>query len=234
MSVLTEILARIATERDRRPVLVFDLDSTLFSTQERNHAILHEFALDVGAPDDFKHALESLRPADMGWNIMDDLRKRGFRHEPTLSRLRQFWFARFFRDEYLRHDQPLPGASAFVNACHDAGALVYYLTGRDEPNMGRGTRMSLAMHGFPTEGSRVVTRLKPRFEDDDLDFKRQALEEIRGLGVVVACFENEPANANLFHEAFPEAHILFLETVHSPNPPPLNEGIVRLKDFRRS
>jgi hypothetical protein len=233
MSVLTDILGRITTARDRNPVLVFDLDSTLFSTQERNHAILHEFALDVGAPEGFKQALEQLTPTDMGWNIMDDLRKRGFRHEPTLTRLRQFWLARFFRDEYLRHDLPLPGASDFVSACHDAGALIYYLTGRDEPNMGRGTRMSLAMHGFPTEPPRVILRLKPRFEDDDLDFKRQALDEIRGLGVVVACFENEPANANLFHDSFPEAHILFLETVHSPNPPPLNHGIVRLKDFRR-
>lgn len=235
MSVLTEILGRIDSERAVNPVLVFDLDSTLFSTQQRNHAILHEFALDVGAPDDFKHALEKLTPSDMGWNIMDDLRKRGFRHEPTLSRLRQFWLARFFRDEYLHHDLPLPGASDFVNACHGAGATIYYLTGRDEPNMGRGTRMSLAMHGFPTdrEAERVVLRLKPRFEDDDLDFKRRALDEIRTLGQVVACFENEPANANLFHEEFPDAHILFLETVHSPNPPPLRDGIVRLKDFRR-
>jgi hypothetical protein len=233
MSVLTDILERVA--REPRAVLVFDLDSTLFSTQRRNHAILREFAVDVGAPEDFHQALEKLTPADMGWNVVDDLRKRGFRHEPTLARLRQFWYARFFKSEYLRHDEPLPGATEFVNACHAAGATIFYLTGRDAPNMARGTRLSLAMHGFPTdqEAERVILRLKPRFSDDDLEFKRHALEEARGLGVVVACFENEPANANLFHEAFPEAYILFLETVRSPNPPPLRDGIVRLKDFRR-
>jgi hypothetical protein len=233
MSVLSEVLAEIAraAREDRRPVLVFDLDSTLFSTQQRNHVILHEFARDVGAPADLLAVLERMAPADMGWNVVDDLRRRGFRHEPTLGRLRAFWRARFFRDEYLRHDLPLPGAAAFVKDAHDAGAVVYYLTGRDEPGMGRGTRGSLAAHGFPVDGGRVHLRLKPRFEDDDLEFKRLAVAEIRTLGEVVALFENEPANANLFLESFPAARVFILETVCSPNPPPLAAGIFRLKDF---
>jgi hypothetical protein len=233
MSVLSELLAEVKTRLEHRPVMVFDLDSTLFSTQERNHVILHEFATEIGAPDDFRAVLERIQPADMGWNVMDDLRRRGFRHEPTLGRLRSFWQSRFFRDEYLRHDLPLPGAATFVREAHDAGSTIYYLTGRDEPGMGRGTRASLAAHGFPVEGEKVHLRLKPRFEDDDLDFKRQAVDEIRSLGEVLALFENEPANANLFIEAFPDARVFFLETVHSPNPPPLLPGIFRLRDFSR-
>lgn len=231
MSILGELLARAHAERDRKPVFIFDLDSTLFSTQERNHAILGEFVAQIGGPDDFKTLVARLAPADMGWNVMEDLRRRGFRHEPTLGRLKAFWFKRFFHDDYLVFDEPLPGASAYVNAVHDAGATVYYLTGRDEPGMGKGTRVSLAKHRFPMDGDGVILRLKPSFEEPDIAFKRRVLSELHHLGPVLAAFENEPANANLFAEHFPDAEVFFLETIHSPDPPALWPRIIRLKDF---
>ena len=77
----------------------------------------------------------------------------------------------------------------------------------------------------------MYLRLKPSFDDDDLVFKRSLLAEIGSLGRVAGAFENEPANANLFAETFPGALVVFLETIHSPNPPPLLSRIVRMKDF---
>jgi hypothetical protein len=231
MSVLVEILER--ARATPRAVAVFDLDSTLFSTQHRNHSILLEFVAMVGAPQDLGRVVAALGAADMGWNVIEDLRRRGFTHEPTLQRLRSFWRDRFFRDEYLRHDLPLPGAVRYVCDVHAAGATIFYLTGRDEPGMGRGTRASLEAHGFPLAGERAFLRLKPRFEEDDLVFKTRVVGEIRGVGEVVGVFENEPANANFFAEAFPTAQVVFLETVHSPNPPPLLPTITRLRDFER-
>jgi hypothetical protein len=229
MHMLSDLIGRLHAGA----VVVFDLDSTLLSTQQRNHVILHEFIAQVGAPPDLHPIAARLTPADFGWNMMDDLRKRGFRHEPTLTRMRAVWLQRFFRNEYLHHDEPLPGAVEFVRGVHDAGAIVVYLTGRDEPNMGKGTRKSLLQHGFPLDEERVHLRLKPTFEEDDLAFKRAALAEIRALGPVAAVFENEPANANLFAEHFPDAEVVFLETVCAPNAPALLGRIVRLKDFRR-
>jgi hypothetical protein len=233
VSVLKELLVRAEREREleHKPVFIFDLDSTLFSTQERNLAILREFIERIGAPADFQAVALRLTTAEMGWNIMDDLRRRGFRHEGTLDRLKQFWHKRFFTDDYLAHDQPLPGAAAYVTAVHDAGAQIYYLTGRDEPGMGKGTRLSLRAHHFPLEGERVILRLKPTFEESDIVFKRRVLGELDHLGPVRAAFENEPANANLFAEHFPDATVVFLETIHSPDPPPLAAGIVRVKNF---
>lgn len=210
---------------------MFDLDSTLLSTAQRNLAILHEFAKSV--PAVARH-IETLTAADMGWNVMDDLKRRGFDDEATLKLLRRFWFERFFTSDYLQHDEPLPGASDYVREIHDAGAIVVYLTGRDEPGMGRGTRDSLRAHRFPMDDARVVVRLKPEFKEDDLVFKRRATAEIAGLGAVLAAFENEPANANYFAETFPEADVVLLDTVHSPNPPPLLPRITRLKDFSRT
>lgn len=229
---LNRVLARIRERAPSgRPVAVFDLDSTLFSTQKRNLAILREWAAG-DAPEGARLIVARLTDQDMGWNVMDDLRRHGFSHEPTLKELRRFWFERFFKDEYLLHDEPLPGAPEFVRDCHAAGGTVVYLTGRDEPGMGRGTRLSLERHGFPLGDERVALRLKPTFDEPDLAFKERVIEELKILGEVVAAFENEPANANLFCDAFPEADVIFLETVHSPNPPPLRERIVRVKDFR--
>jgi hypothetical protein len=235
-AVLDTILARAETlaRADQTPVAVFDLDSTLYSTQERNWAILQEFASRSTAHPRLREHMGKLTAAEMGWNAMDDLRRVGFGHEPTLAELRHFWFHRFFRDEYLAHDVPLPGALDFVRDLHAAGATVYYLSGRDEPNMGRGTRKSLAAHGFPLDQGRAHVRLKPRFEEDDLVFKRRVVVELARAGEVITAAENEPENANMFFAAFPQAHVLFLETVCSPNPPALAEGIHRLRDFRYS
>lgn len=224
---------RIAAAGAAHAVAVFDLDSTLLSTAQRNLAILHEFGARAEATAELRQSIARLSVDDMGWNVMDDLRRYGFAHEPVLKELRRFWFERFFTSPYLRHDEPLPGAADYVREVHAAGALIVYLTGRDEPGMGVGTRDSLRAHGFPMDTPRVVMRLKPEFREDDLVFKKRVTVEIGALGTVVAAFENEPANANFFAEAFPAAHILLLETVHSPNPPPLSPRVVRLKDFRR-
>jgi phosphoglycolate phosphatase-like HAD superfamily hydrolase len=232
VSVLSELLNRLGGEASAPYVVIFDLDSTLLSTQERNHVILHQFAEQVGGPPDLFPALEKITPHTMGWNVMDDLRQNGFRHQPTLTRLHAFWLARFFHDDYLQHDPPIPGAVSFVNRVHAEGAIVYYLTGRDEPNMGTGTRASLRRHGFPLDVDRVHLRLKPRFGDDDLAFKMALFPDIRALGTVAAAFENEPRNANLFAAFFPEAQVILLDTTHSPNAPPLAPQIARIKDFR--
>ena len=238
MSPLHRVLERIRAVAARArglPVTVFDLDSTLFSTQERNWAILREFVAERAAERaELAQVVERIRFEEMGWNVMDDLRRRGFRDSRTLKELRGFWFRRFFQSRYLHHDVPVPGAREYVREAHDAGALVYYLTGRDEPNMGDGTRASLRTHDFPLDGERAILRLKPRFDDQDLAFKRSVVGELRALGEVVAAFENEPANANLFAEEFPAAEVIFVDTVCSPDPPPLAPRVVRVKDFRRS
>ncbi len=236
MSVLSQVLAGIraaALAGGRPPLAVFDLDSTLLSTQQRNWAILNEFAGQPETPPALRPLVERLTASDMGWNIMEDIHRRGFEDLATLKQLRKFWLKRFFHDDYLHHDEPLPGAVDFVRDLHDAGGHVVYLTGRDEPGMGRGTRASLRDKGFPMDGERIHLRLKPRFQDEGLAFKRSVLAELKRMGRVLTAAENEPANANMFVAEFPEATVLFIETVHSPNPPPLADGIVRLKDFLR-
>jgi len=88
--VLQTILDRVRAGDGETRVLIFDLDSTLISTQPRNYAILQEFIRIGGAPAELVAAAERLAAHEVGWNVMDDLRARGFQHLPTLSRLRSF------------------------------------------------------------------------------------------------------------------------------------------------
>ena len=232
---LQETFTAIETirEADQLPLTVFDLDSTLFSTAPRNLRILEEFVeLHADREPRLREVLETISLEDMGWNINDTLVEHGLNDPALLKDLRSFWFARFFSDEYLKTDTPTPGAVEFVNRCHDAGALIYYLSGRHVGGMEQGTVRSLTDHGFPFWRGRCVVHLKPTFEMVDRAFKDGALADIRSYrSPVAATFENEPGNANLFLETFPEALHFFLETVHSPDAEAPHPDLIAGPDF---
>jgi hypothetical protein len=230
--VFTRIEARLAS--GRLPICVFDLDSTLFSTAPRNLAILREFV--THHRDEHPHLLDIAKRIgldDMGWNVHQDLRRFGVDDTVLLERLQAFWFERFFTDDYLAHDEPVPGATQFVLDCHARGALVYYLTGRHVGGMEVGTVRSLVQKGFPFWRGRCVLHLKPSFDVPDGEFKRGALDDIRSYqGQVVATFENEPANANLFLRSFPDAVHVLLTTIHSPGAEAPSSQLVLTEDFQ--
>jgi hypothetical protein len=217
----------------RLPICVFDLDSTLFSTAPRNLAILREFVSRHSSEHPhLSDIAERIGLDDMGWNVHMDLRRFGVEDTVLLTRLQAFWFERFFNDEYLAHDEPVPGAPEFVLACHARGALIYYLTGRHVGGMEVGTVRSLVKKGFPFWRGRCVLHLKPSFEMEDSAFKDDALADIRSYrGEVVATFENEPRNANMFLRAFPQAVHVLLTTIHSPGAEEPSPELVLTRDF---
>ena len=231
--VLERFRDHLRTGASPAPVAVFDLDSTLFSTQQRNLAILREFAAQDDTAPTLRAIVDQLDHAAMGWNPMVDVHTRGFTDERAQHALRRFWFERFFTSAYCSHDEPTTGAAEYVRELHGLGAQIVYLTGRPEQEMVEGTRASLAAHGFPIDEERTVLFLKPTRTEHDLVFKSRVIDDLRALGPVLAAFENEPVNANMFHDAFPDADIVFLETMCSPDPPVLRDRIVRVKDFSR-
>lgn len=232
---LLDVLERIDTALDRRvlPMVIFDLDSTLFSTAPRNWKILQEFAAVNSQHAGLQAALRQMSPECMGWNVHEDLRRFGLADENLLQELKKFWFSRFFTDEYVLIDSPLPGAVEFAEACHERGAMLYYLTGRHVGGMEQGTARALVEKGFPFWRGRCVLHLKPSFEMNDRAFKDDALADIRSYyGEVVASFENDPSNANMFLKAFPAALHYLLLTVHPPESENPSNELIRLRDFR--
>lgn len=215
-----------ATER---PLCVFDIDSTLMNTGPRSHRILKE-----AAQEEFPELapfVDKLCSCNMAYHLIDDLRRLGFDDEEKLAAVDRFWAARFFTDPYVLHDIPYPGAVEYVRDLHKEGVFIYYLSGRDEPNMGRGTRESFRRHGFPLD-DRTAMHLKPDFAMNDLRFKRDAFADIKATGhTTVAIFENEPANANAFKEHFPDAAVFLIRTITSNNPAPLRADVVPFDSF---
>ncbi|MCA9646817.1 MAG: HAD family hydrolase [Polyangiaceae bacterium] len=216
----------------QRAVVVFDLDGTLLDNRPRTVAILREAADHwAAAHPKAVEAIHSLDPSQLGYLVTDALRERGV-DEALVGEALEVWKQRFFRDDTLLHDVPLSGAVEFARACYEAGGNLAYFTGRDLPNMALGSLASLRDRGFPVGVPGTELVLKPDFETPDLDFKRAVTPEFKRIGHVVATFDNEPGNCNVFHEFFPEATHYLLLTQHAPNPPALAQGVRVIKDFR--
>lgn len=230
VKALERVLERVLETRasGEVPVVVFDLDDTLFSTKNRHLRILKEFA---GSRGNGARALADVPPSALRYSIAETARAAGVTDEALLKDLQAFWSERFFADAYLGADAPVPGAPAFVLSVLEAGGVVVYLTGRDE-TMREGTLRALERSGFPApDGEAVRLMLKPRFDAQDLAFKREAFETVAALGAVAAGFENEPSYLNAMIERFPRMAAVLLETQHSGKPCEPHAAILRVKDF---
>jgi hypothetical protein len=227
--------ARKLNGRGVLPVVVFDVDSTLLDTNRRNLRILREFAAEHGSRfAGLADAVDGLVASDMGYDARDTLRARGFVDPALLGQLFTWWYERFFSDEYVREDEPAPGAAEYVGACHRSGAHIYYLTARHVGGMEWGTARSLVRHGFPLFQPRCTLHMKPSFKMRDSEFKDEALAGIRSQqGEVVAFFENEPSHANRLLEELPKAMGFLRLSVRSSTAVEPDARLVEFRDFLR-
>lgn len=254
MSTLGDVLARIRmlSQAGKLPIVIFDLDSTLLDPGPRNLRILHEFSMDYRDRWPWFAAIAAgVASRDIGYNLasMVDrlLTERGHDPKELVTALSAYWLARFFTNDYVALDLPNEGAVNFTRACHQAGAVIYYMTGRhrawvpgiDEgqtppfpEGMELGTLRTLARRGFPISDGRAVLHLKPRFDQKDEDFKQAAFPILDELGgIVVATFENEPGNANQFLHQYPGATHFWLLTEYRPDAPQPDPRLVHIEDF---
>ncbi|MEW5854068.1 MAG: haloacid dehalogenase-like hydrolase [Myxococcota bacterium] len=224
--VQAQVLEHITHERrrNRQPVVLFDLDGTLFDNGPRTWEILREFARETGRAG-LLAKLEAFPRVMLPYTLAETLAEVDETDPVLCQDALAFWKARFFRDEYIRHDEPLAGARSFVQRCWGEGATVVYFSGRDSAGMLLGTAQSLRTHGFPVGLARTVITLKEAFETEDLHFKRESVQFLNTLGSVVASFDNEPGNCNMFAGTWPQAVTVALATSHAPNPVPLAPSV---------
>jgi hypothetical protein len=230
--VVDQVMAQVrdVVARGGMPVVLFDLDGTLFDNGPRTWQILYEFSLSQGRHA-LTHKLQQLPKLLLPYALREILQLVGEDDADTLTQAAAFWKDRFFVDGYIVHDEPVPGAIQFCQQLWEGGATLVYFSGRDAPNMLVGTTQSLRTHGFPVGQVRTLITLKERFEKEDLLFKREALAYLKTLGTVVGSFDNEPANCNMFHEHFPTAENVAVATAHAPNPKPLHPAVKVIADF---
>ena len=220
-------VAATAQPRGPKPIVTFDLDSTLFDNRPRQLAILREFAQAFRLGGVERLALEHID----GWQVLAtalSLDGAAGREAELRAAWRPFWSERFFSSWICKLDLPLPGAAEFVREVEAKGASVLYLTGRHE-EMRPGTEASLAEGRFPSS----TCLMKPTLAMKDTEWKELAVDKVRALGPVAACFDNEPAHANRLAAAFPSARVVWLRTDHSLDAEPLRDGIPGIDGFLR-
>jgi len=234
---VSDVKSKATSAKHTHPLVLLDLDSTLYEVGPRNHQILREWR-ETAESKPFAKVLEKLIALDHtlhnGYSMEDtfslvglDLTDAEVAHACSVAK--KFWAERFFTSEYLKYDHVYPGAAAFAREVHRLGAEIVYLTGRDEPGMGEGTRNRLLQDGFPFNTERTHLLLKAAFELDDLDHKQGASRYIRDHGTLIASFENEPPNLVALYDIFPEAMHVFVDTVCSDRPAPAGRDMYRIR-----
>jgi hypothetical protein len=233
-TALQSLLAKIeqaASEGDD-PLVVFDLDGTLYDNTHRTLRILLEFAhTHASTHRTLYDRLRDTPPSRLQYRVDDTLAALGF-SDPSLSELVVAWWKeRFFTDDYCLYDLPLAGAVELVERVYRAGGVPCYLTGRDAPNMLVGTLKALQRDGFPAGRADTRLILKPVFDMDDNAFKEGVIGHLRKTGRVVGSFDNEPGLCNLFKASFPDATVVWMNTGHAPGAPTLRHDVSSIVDF---
>lgn len=234
-SLLPQVLdaVRQSYNRGERPMVVFDLEGTLFDNRSRILQIMKEYGEQElkGVRPQAAQVLAGMSVGQIEYMLPDTLKAVGITEEAVVNNGAVFWSQRFFTDEYLKYDTPNPGVVKFVRDLYSSGARIVYVTGRDAPRQLLGTVKQLRDHGFPIgiQGSELIMR--PTVQTQDAVFKQQVTNYLRQLGKVLATFDTEPANANVYRRAFPDARCVIYNAPRAPNPPPLLPGIVGLASF---
>jgi phosphoglycolate phosphatase-like HAD superfamily hydrolase len=243
--VLDEVAARVkklkaqaGNRQQAHPLVLLDLDSTLYEVGPRTYQILREWAesAESGAYPQVRDAIFKAEPWHVGYSVRDTLQALEVDTDspaviPALETIKTFWAKRFFTSAYLKYDHAYPGAAQFTQKLHELGAEIVYLTGRDEPGMGDGTREMLIRDGFPWDVARTHLLLKKAAHLPDLEHKTDAAHYVREHGTLVASFENEPPNLVALAALFPEAMHVFVDTICSDHPAPHAQGLYRIKGF---
>lgn len=214
------------------PIVLIDLDSTVYQVAPRTQAILLEAADRLGAhlDEQWTQKLCTIDHSRIGYSLEETLEKIFADEWGTetcrnrFGHLHDYWWERFFSDDYLEFDRPYVQALEFVIELHRKGAHLVYLTGREETKMATGTRRCLERDGFPIGLDRTQLILKPRKEMDDAEYKAEIGRKLSAAAPILASFENEPRNFAALHAELPTTQHVFVDTVCSPRPARICKG----------
>jgi hypothetical protein len=226
-----------ARYENKKILVVFDLDSTLFNVTGRTQKIIKELAARPEVQAKFPQEAAILPRVEFtakDWGLRAPLTRAGFQASSAefFKHVRDYWHQHFFSNSYLSEDVPYEGAVDFVNELKATGAHIMYLTGRDEPRMGPGTRASLKQWNFPFEEDGCTLVLKPHEGLDDAEFKKDIFLNLADDYSSVWLFENEPVNIHLVAKECPRVQIIYFDSTHSGRAePPTRHPIIQ--SYRR-
>lgn len=214
------IFQEILNHKNGQPLVIFDLDSTLFNVSHRTQKILEAFTGDpqnsLKYPTEIAE-IKKLQIRDTDWGIKEALIRIQLKSSDEFYRsIGTFWKKHFFSSTYLHHDAPYSGATNYVNELYNEGIAIKYLTGRDAPNMKTGTLASLKQHGFPFKNIDSDLIMKPyKGFLEDQEYKKNILEKLHAEFKSIWFFENEPLIIKTAETFFPKINFIWIDTTHS-------------------
>ncbi len=216
---------------------VFDLDSTLIEVGPRMTHILRDFAKVKQHLSKYPkecRVLERYSHHQQDWGIEQVLERVGLVSSSFdfFKDLMRFWRSKFFSNDYLHFDEPLPGAIEFLNELSTMGTHISYLTARESLSMRDGTIATLEKHRFPLTEKNQNVFLKETNEKHDHEFKRDVIKEMLESYGSIWFFENEPINLRIVRETLPQVRLVYINTVHSGREAPPTELAI-ISDFKR-
>lgn len=217
--MLLQVFEQIKTSvKQGKTAVFFDLDSTLFDVHPRTESILRQLLIDESFKQKYGDLVEQLKSVKIertDWGIRDAmLRHKVQGPAEFLNAIKNYWRHHFFHDRLLIDDPVYPGSNKFVQAVAAAGAEVYYLTGRDQIRMRKGTLDSLKHWGFPNVDDKHLY-MKPSVGEEDENFKANVLKEKMKNYTKIFFFENEPVIISKVRQENINVEIIFVDTIHS-------------------
>tara|TARA_B100001248_G_C27399566_1_gene468967 strand:+ start:6406 stop:7125 length:720 start_codon:yes stop_codon:yes gene_type:complete len=227
-----DILSLVSKHSSSEQVFIFDLDSTIYDLTRRQAKIIKEFASNYKHEGDFLPIAERILQADFQrfpFFAENALKEKRIPIHPVFKKyFYPFWYERFFSNEYLYHDELEPGVVNFVKKLVQMNVQVVYLTGRDMPRMGEGTKDKLCQDGLLQHGEQLV--LKPNKDMVDREFKLDVVLSMHEPGKKVYFLDNEASNNNYIYTHLPDIMNIFYDSVHSESEQP-HEDLYILSSF---
>lgn len=213
-------LARIAAAGQRACVVV-DIDNTIADTRYRTRAAAEAYARRHPSA----RSLAGLPIGRVGWNGRLTALAAGL-DSAAAEDFQRFWDRFFWSPRNFQHDRPMRSTIELVKAAKQAGAEVYYLTGRVN-GLKRGTLRELQRLGLPDADPQHLL-CKGSVGEDTRAFKRSALLALRRSGLRPAWFLSDSV-VELKAVADLVSCLAVQFPVRSPTDPPLPVGLPRLR-----
>ncbi len=219
-----------AINGQKKPVLIFDIDSTIFNVSPRNQDIFDLFCSIHKAKNPILLKISSsyqLKYTDWGLNPYLNMIPN---NDSLKKEAHSFWKNHFFSGTFLFSDKPYKGIIPLIKLLYSKNSLILYLTGRDDHRMRKATLLQLRHWGLPLDTEKNLIT-KPHKKMNDGEYKNKALLRIFKIYFKhsIFFFDNEPSV--LKHCLFPELNNytpIFINSTHSarskpePNWPYLN------------
>ena len=219
-----------AREANQSPLMIFDLDGTLVEHHYRIYHIFVELAGELNFPEYVKAKIFDSNPEKYEYGPSETLRNIGVEDE-YVKKMFKPWLDYFLSNRFLTYDRPIQGAYYFVRNIISLGIRVIYLTGRDLPNMGEGTRTWLRKFNFLDNSGLTELNMKTDLSITNAESKRVACDEIKASGQAVLVVDNEPKELEFMLSVFPESVGILMDTPNSGIPGRLPWDTLTIKHF---